>query len=312
MSRTLQHGRWTAEHVLPLGASGQAHVGDRVRAGDIVAWGVRMAAARRVAGARKLGIAPSDLERQLRAPIGSEVSAKTVLARVGRAFSRSVVSPIDGRLLHQTADGDLYIAPIVDRWAVRATLDGDVTRSDDAVLTIEGEAWCVEGVAAYGPDAVGELTLGVDGPSVELAPARLDVRLAGRIVIAGARLSAEVITRAHACGVAGLVAAGAPAAGLRVVYGETVTASGAPTREDRPSVLCLAGFGGAVMPDGLFASLAALAGVRAAINSSASRLFVFAPAPHHTAEPEPALSDDDPRESGEGEPAADVPTSSAR
>ena len=306
MSEPLRYGRWTAEHALPVGVSGQAHVGDRVRAGDIVAWGVRMAAARRIEGARKLGIAPSDLERQLRVPIGSEVSAKTVLARVGRAFPRSVVAPIDGRLLHQTVDGDLFIGSIVDRWALRATLDGEVTRSDDGALTIEGEAWSVEGVATYGPDAVGELTLGVDSASAELAPTKVDVRLAGRIVVAGARVSAEVITRAHACGIAGLVAAGAPAAGLRVVYGDSVTATGAPTREDRPSVLCLAGFGGAAMPEEVFESLAALAGVRAAINSSASRLFVFAPAPSD------APTVEAPSESGDLEPAPDVPTSSAR
>ena len=111
-----------------------------------------------------------------------------------------MTAPIDGRFVHVTVDGDLYIAPIVDRWTVRATLDGAVSRSDDAIVEIEGEAWCLEGAAAYGPDAIGELTLGVEGPNADLAPTRIDVRLAGRIIVGGARVSAEVITRAHACG----------------------------------------------------------------------------------------------------------------
>jgi hypothetical protein len=258
--------------------STRAQVGTRVRAGDVVAGGAMLASAMRIAGARKLGLAPEDLERELRVPLGSDVRARTVLARMGRRFPRTLTSPIDGRLLHATVDGDLYIAPIVDRWAVRATLDGMVTRSDDAVIAIEGDAWGIQAAAAYGPDAIGEIILGVDGPGADLAAGRVDVRLAGRIVIGGARVSAEVITRAHACGIAGLVAGAAPAAGLRVVYGDTVTASGAPSREDRPTVLCLMGFGSAVLPREIYGPLAALAGSRAAIHTASARLFVFAPA----------------------------------
>src|SRR5207302_1121280 len=83
-------------------------------------------------------------------------------------------------------DGDLYVAPIAGRWVVRSTLDGAITRSDDACVLVEGAAWCLGGLAAYGPDAVGELALGVDAAGDELRPARIDVRLGGRILGAGA------------------------------------------------------------------------------------------------------------------------------
>ena len=253
-------------------------MGDLVRAGDILAAGATLAGALRVPGARRLGLSPADFERELRVRVGSDVVAKTVLARVGRRFARSVTAPIDGRLLHVTADGDVYIAPIVDRWTVRATLDGVVVRSDDAVVEVEGEAWGLEGAAAFGPNAVGEITIGVDGPDADLAPARIDVRLGGRIIIGGARISAEVITRAHACGVAGLVAGAVPPAGLRVVYGDAVTAAGSPSRDDRPTVLCLMGFGSVVLPREIFEPFTALGGARAAIHTASARLFVFSTA----------------------------------
>jgi hypothetical protein len=261
---------------LPVGASERARVGDRVHAGDVLAAGVTLASAVRLAGARRLGLETPDFERALRVPVGADVGAGTLLARMGRRFPRSVTAPIDGRMLHLTADGDLYLAPIVDRWVVRSTLDGAVTRSDDGAVEVEGPAWCIEGAAAYGPDAVGELTIGVEGPSGDLPASKLDVRLGGRIIVGGARVSAEVMTRAHACGIAGLVGGAAPAAGLRVVYGDTVTASGAAGREDRPTVLCLLGFGAAVVPRELFQPLAAFAGSRAAIHTASARLFVFA------------------------------------
>ena len=282
--------RWSADHSLPIGVTQRAQVGDPVRAGDIVAAGATLAGALRVSGARRLGLTPSDFDRELRVRVGSDVVKGTVLARVGRRFARSVTAPIAGRLLHVTVDGDVYIAPIVDRWTVRATLDGVVSRSDDAIVEIEGEAWCFQGAAAYGPDAIGELTLGVDGPNADLAPSRIDVRLAGRILIGGARVSAEVITRAHACGIAGLVAGGVPPAGLRVVYGDTVTASGSPSRDDRPTVLCLMGFGSGGLPNNVYEPFTALAGARAAIHTGSARLFVFSTADIGRAEtPSPAV-----------------------
>jgi hypothetical protein len=84
------------------------------------------------------------------------------------------------------------------------------------------------------------------------------------------------MTRAHACGVAGLVAGAANAAGLRVVYGQDVSAAGAPGRDDRPTMLCLLGFGAAQLPAEVFDPLRELAGSRAAIHTASARLFVFA------------------------------------
>jgi hypothetical protein len=294
---TWRRERWTADHPLPIGVTKRAQVGELVRAGDIIAAGAMLAGALRVPGARRLGLSPADFARELRVRVGSDVVAKTVLARVGRRFARSVTSPIDGRLLHVTVDGDVYIAPIVDRWTVRATLDGVIARSDDAVVEVEGEAWCLQGAAAFGPDAIGEIILGVDGPEADLAPTRIDVRLAGRIIVGGARVSAEVITRAHACGVAGLVAGGVPPAGLRVVYGDAVTAAGSPSRDDRPTVLCLMGFGSAVLPPAIFEPFATLGGARASIHTASARLFVFSTADIRrtgTPSPEVAMSDDRP------------------
>jgi len=294
---TWRRERWNADHSLPIGVTKRAQVGELVRAGDIIAAGATLAGALRVPGARRLGLSPADFDRELRVRVGSDVVAGAVLARVGRRFARSVTAPIEGRLLHVTVDGDLYIAPIVDRWTVRATLDGVVARSDDAVVEVEGEAWCLQGAAAFGPDAIGELTLGVDGPDVDLAPSRIDVRLGGRIIVGGGRVSAEVITRAHACGVAGLVAGGVPPAGLRVVYGDAVTAAGSPSRGDRPTVLCLMGFGSGALPRAVFEPFAALAGARAAIHTVSARLFVFSTANIGRAEtpsPDVALTDDRP------------------
>lgn len=272
-----RYSRWSAEHALPLGASERAAAGQEVHAGDAIAAGTTYGTPVKVRGARRLGVAPNDLARVMRVPVGGEVERRSVIARTGRRFARAVSSPIAGRVIHQRTDGDLYVAPVVGRWVVRSTLDGEVTRSDDACVTVEGSAWALQGVAAYGPDAIGEISLAVDSPSGELQPSRIDVRLRDRILIGGARATAESITRAHACGVAAVVAGAAPAGGLRVVYGDDATASGATTGPDAPTVLCLIGFGTAPLPRQVFGPLVALVGVRAAVHTASARLFVFAP-----------------------------------
>ncbi len=272
-----RYGRWTADHPLPLGVSERADEGQAVHAGDVIAAGTTLGTPVRFSGARRLGVAPDDLARVMRVGIGAEVPRGAVVARTGRRFARAVSAPIDGRVVHQRADGDLYIAPIVGRWVVRSTLDGEVTRSDDACVTVQGSAWALQGVAAYGPDANGDIALAVDAAVDELQPSRIDVRLRDRILIGGARTTAEAITRAHACGLAALVAGAVPAGGLRVVYGDEVTATGAPAGGDVPTVLCLLGFGTAALPREVFGPLVALAGARAAIHTASARLFVFAP-----------------------------------
>lgn len=272
-----RYWRHSADHPLPIGASERAAEGQEVHAGDVLAAGTTYGTPVKVSGARRLGVAPEDLERVMRVAVGGEVERKTVIARTGRRFARAVSSPIAGRVIHRRADGDLYVAPIVGRWVVRSTLDGEVSRSDDACVTVEGSAWALQGVAAYGPDAIGELGLAVDSPTDELQPSRIDVRLRDRILIGGARATAESITRAHACGVAAVVAGAAPAGGLSVVYGEAATASGATTGPEAPTVLCLIGFGSAPLPHEVFTPLVALVGARAAVHTASARLFVFAP-----------------------------------
>lgn len=273
---TWRYEECIAEHPLPIGVSEHVPAGQAVRAGDVIASGTVYGSPIRVPGARHLGLPAEDLGRVLRVPPGAEVERGAILARTGRRFARSLSAPIDGRIAHLRADGDLELAPVVERWQVRSTLDGVVARADASAVAVSGAAWSLTGVAAYGPDAFGEITLAVDGATDELAPSRVDVRQRGRILIGGGRSGPEAIARAHACGVAAVVAGAVPAGGLRAIYGDAVGAHGAPTDDDAPTVLCILGFGNAPLPEQLWLPLVAFVGVRAAIHVRSSRLFVFA------------------------------------
>ena len=61
------------------------------------------------------------------------------------------------------------------------------------------------------------------------------------------------------------------------MYGDEVTASGGATLDDRPTVLCLIGFGSGPLPTAIFLPFVAFSGHRAAIHAASAQLFVFAP-----------------------------------
>ena len=271
-----RYGESTVAHLLPIGVAKRAAEGDAVRAGDVIASGTVYGTPVRLAGARRLGLAAHDLSRVMRVAPGAEVERGAILARTGRRFARAVTAPFAGRLAHIRADGDIELAPIVDRWLVRAVIDGTVTRASDLEITVAGDAWCLQGVAAYGPDAIGELAMVADGPTDEVVPSRIDVTQRDRILVGGGRSGPEAIARAHACGVAAVVAGAVPAAGLRAIFGDEVSAHGLALREDAPTVLCLAGFGTSALPESLYSPLRVFAGSRAAIHTASARLFVFA------------------------------------
>ena len=285
-----RYGEWTAPHALPIGASTVAHVGDEVRAGDVIATGTLYGVPVRVAGAHRLGLAPGDLARVMRVSPGAELEKGAVIARTGRRFARAVTAPSAGRLAHIRTDGDFELAPVVDRWSVRSTLDGVVVAASDAAVTVRGSAWCLQGTAAYGPDAIGELAIAVAGPADEIAPSRVDVTQRGRILVGGGRSAAEAIARAHACGVAAVVAGAVPAAGLRALFGDGVDARGTTGVTDAPTVLCVLGFGTAQLPPSLLTDLRDLGAARAAIHAASGRLFIFAPSNAIAPPPDPTLS----------------------
>jgi hypothetical protein len=271
------YGEQRAQLRLPFGVSWLAETDSAVRAGDVVARGTHYRATRRVNAARVLGCAPDAVRGLLRVAPGDALRAGAIIARAGRRFPRAVIAGDEGRLVHVDASGGLHLGTVRTGWTVRSTLDGVVRRADPHVVIVEGASWSLEGLAAYGPTRAGVLTAMVRASQDELPAARLDVSFAGHVLLAGARATGEALTRAHAVGAAGLVAAAVSFRSLLPVYGDDVSAFGSPSDEDLPTLLVLGAFGRAAFDAALFKALAVLDGERAAIDTASARLYVFAP-----------------------------------
>jgi hypothetical protein len=111
-----------------------------------------------------------------------------------------------------------------DRWrivtgehrdAVVAPVGGEVVAihpGGELRLRVTGRA--LRGAFAAGSPAHGRLELATD-PFGELRPGGIDVGRAGSILVVGARIDAEALTRARAMGVRGIVVASLPGKDLR-------------------------------------------------------------------------------------------------
>jgi hypothetical protein len=91
-----------------------------------------------------------------------------------------------------------------------APVDGIVRELIPGVrIVVRAAGHAVRGIVALGGPTRGRLKLAA-GPSGELRPGGLDVGLAGAILVVGARVDAETLTRARAMGVRGIIVAGLP------------------------------------------------------------------------------------------------------
>jgi hypothetical protein len=127
----------------------------------------------------------------------------------GRPTIRGQGRPTGGELLFPWRHG-WRVASGEHGEALDAPVNGIVRELIPGVhIVLRAEGHAIRGIVAIGEATRGRLQLAA-GPSGELRPGGLDVGLAGAILVVGARVDAETLTRARAMGVRGIVVAGLP------------------------------------------------------------------------------------------------------
>ncbi len=195
--------------------------------------------------------------------------------------------PLEVELLHRSPTGWRVIggevADTVD--APAAGIVREVRVGVGLSVALQGHA--LVGWSVAGGPARGRLVMATD-PAGELRPGALDVGLAGTIVVAGSRVSAETLSRGRAMGLRGVVVASLGQKELRDFRASEARQRAALHRLEPFSVLILDGTIRRPIAGPAVAILAALAGREVAIVSDPPCL-VFAdteaaairPAPDH-------------------------------
>ena len=112
------------------------------------------------------------------------------------------------RLLFHGPDGRVRLAIGRHPTVVSSPVNGWVSALDGGTLDIQVDGVGLPGAAGWGLPVHGPLFFGVTSPDAELRASSVDVGAAGAIVVAGARLDIEALTRARAIGVAGILCGG--------------------------------------------------------------------------------------------------------
>jgi hypothetical protein len=173
---------------------------------------------------------------------------------------------------------------------VASPVDGVVVTVGADGLLIRASGLGLTGPVGWGQPVVGRVVMGVTGPDEELRASAIDISAAGAVLVAGARLDIEAVTRARAIGVAGILSGGAVGRELRQLE-ESDERQRASLHATTPfALLALDGFGRRPMPiiawDLLVA--AAMEGSRVAVVPEAGLAVVPTPPedriPHWTAD----------------------------
>jgi hypothetical protein len=120
---------------------------------------------------------------------------------------RPLRTPV-GVVLFHTPDGRIRVAVARYRDTFGSPVAGTIESVDAAGVSVRTTGTAISGIVAWGQAVSGPLVVAVPDPDAELRSSAVDVGAAGSVLVAGARLDIEALTRARAIGVRGIVTGG--------------------------------------------------------------------------------------------------------
>jgi len=261
------------ERRLPIAGEVVVEMGQSVRADQVVAHAELPGDVATVNVVNLLAITPGDLDRYMLKKEGEAVAGDEVIAetRPWIKWFRSVAkSPIDGTIetiSHVT--GQVLIRTAPQPVDVTAYVDGTVVEVQPAEgAVVETVGAFVQGILGVGGEVHGELAVLGDGPDTSITPADLGDELAGKIVVAGALITADVYAAAAEIGIAALVCGGFHDRDLRALLGYDLGVAITGHEEIRPILVMTEGFGPIAMARATWELLSSHVGRRVSANGA--------------------------------------------
>jgi hypothetical protein len=183
----------------------------------------------------------------------------------GRRGQRPPESALGARLIEHGRDGisrlvsgrveDLVVAPGA----------GLVETLTPGRLDLRVDGLGIEGQVGWGRAAAGRIVIAAAGPDAEVRASAIDVAAAGAVLVVGARIDIEAISRARAIGVAAIVSGGIAGRDIRQLD-ESESRQQAALHAAAPfGLVALSGYGRAAIPGHLSDLLTAADGREAGI-----------------------------------------------
>lgn len=246
--RVTDHARVRRERRLPLRGDVLVAAGAVVTPDTVVARTELPGNVQTVNVAARLGLDPARVAAALRSPVGSVVRRGDTLASAKTMFGLATnrvespgdgvvesVSPVTGQLLLREPPIPVEVAAYV-AGVVSEVLPGEG-------VVVEAEGAFLQGIFGVGGETYGAIELAVSGPEDELRAGDLRAEHRGRVVVGGAWVGWEALSRAREIGVAAVVVGGFDDADLRRLLGRDLGVAITGSEEVGLTLVITEGFG---------------------------------------------------------------------
>jgi len=192
----------------------------------------------------------------------------------GRLGRRTAQTTRRGRVIEHGRDGVTRLAAGRGDIVLHAPASGVVDTLLPGRLDIRTDALAVPGQVGWGRPSFGRLVIAADGPRSEMPATRIDVGAAGAILVVGARLDIEAMSRARAIGVAAVISGGVASRDLRQLAGSEIRQQAALHAAAPFGLVALSGYGRSPIPLHLWDLLVAAEGRPAGIFPESKLLLI--------------------------------------
>ena len=203
------------------------------------------------------------LEVPLRSDLGDLIpGAELDLAQVQwtKGIGREQPRPGDrAYLLYVGADRIARVVLARAPQTMTSPIEGVAEEVTASHVSVRASGIGLRGPVGWGQPVVGRVVLAVASPDAELRSGAVDISAAGAILVAGARLDIEALTRARAIGVAGIICGGVVGRELQQLEESDVRQRAALHAITPFAILALDGFGRRPIPTVAWDLLAAAA-----------------------------------------------------
>ncbi len=259
--------------ILPLPGTVLVKTGDQVTSAAVVARAELPGRVHVINLVNQLGILPEDLPEYMVKREGEKIERSEVLAETRpliKWFKTDVRSPITGTVeTVSTATGQVILREPPRPVELFAYLDGTVVEAFPGQgVRVEATCAFIQGIFGIGGETWGDVALAAASPDEDLTESLLTPHHAGKIVVGGAFAGAEVLARAKAVGVKGIVVGGMHDKDLRALLGYDLGVAITGTENIGFTLILTEGFGRIPMARKTFELLKKLEGRKACVSGA--------------------------------------------
>ena len=206
-------------------------------------------------------------------PPGSPLDTVPVehTSRLGR---RASATSYRARVCEHGRDGITRLVAGSGEVQVTAPASGVIEAVTPARIDLRSDGLAIDALVGWGRPSVGRIVIAVDARDAEIQTSRIDVAVAGAVLVVGSRVDVESLSRARALGVAAVITGGAASRDLRQLTSSEARQQAALHAAAPFGLLVFGGYGRAPIPGHVWDLLVAAEGRQAGLLPSSRTLII--------------------------------------